>query len=80
MNALFHIHVENGQHVVCATTDGRDHLPVPHGVFGKPRDAIRYAEMRNQHISPLRSSVEASVSLPEVSADGPRGRLSGLTA
>ena len=54
----------DGSYEVYATTNGIDRTPVPTGVFGKPRDAIRYAEMRDAHISPLRSSGEAPASPP----------------
>lgn len=45
----------DGRHQVGTTTDGRDFLAIPRAAFGSPRDAIRYADMRQAHISPLRS-------------------------
>lgn len=69
----FGIEVVDGQHQVYTTPDGIRRTPIPHAAFGRPRDAIRYVEMRQANVSPLRASVEPSVSLPEVSAEPPRG-------
>lgn len=46
---------EDGRHQVYTTTNGRDRLDIPTAAFGKPRDAIRYCEMREARISPLRA-------------------------
>lgn len=87
MSPFYHCHVREGRHVVCATTNGLDHSPVPTGAFGKPMDAIRYADMRNANVQPLRSlgsSGEDSGLVPpaglESSPEQPRGSSPGLTA
>jgi hypothetical protein len=54
----YHCHVRDGRYQVCATTNGLDHMPIPTGVFGKPRDAIRYAAMRAADVQPIRLSGE----------------------
>lgn len=63
MTPAFHVH-HDGRYRVCMTTNGIDHRPIPSGVFGSPRDAIRYAEMRELHVSALRAPVVDPVSLP----------------
>lgn len=63
----FYCHVRpDGSYGVHMTTNGIDRIPVPTAIFGKPRDAIRYAEMRDQHVSPMREPVETSAVLPLV--------------
>ena len=58
MSPFYAIRYIDGQHVVGVTTDGRDFAPLPRAAFGKPRDAIRYAEMRQRAVSPLRAPGE----------------------
>ena len=58
MSRYYAIRVIDGRHVVGVTTDGRDFVPIPTGAFGKPRDAIRYAELRQRDTSPLRGPEE----------------------
>jgi hypothetical protein len=48
------------------TTDGRDFHPIPSGAFGRPRDAYRYTELRQQAVSPLRASVVDPASPPRL--------------
>lgn len=57
MSPFFCIRYIDGQHQVGITTDGRDFVAIPRAAFGKPRDAVRYAELRQQAVSPLRGSV-----------------------
>ena len=52
----FCIRVVDGRHVTGYTTDGLDFYPIPKGAFASPRDAIRYAEMRQRQVSPLREA------------------------
>ena len=47
-------------HEVYVTTDGRDRIPLPRAAFGNPREAIRYAEMRQANVSPLRVEPDGS--------------------
>lgn len=74
----FCIRVVAGQHVVGYTTDGIDWYPLPRATFGDPRAAIAYADMRQAHISPLRSSAEVATH-PSVaaSAESLRGDSAG---
>lgn len=61
----FYCHVrDDGSYGVHMTTNGHDRIPVPTAIFGKPRDAVRYAEMREQHVSPMRARVEEPASAP----------------
>ena len=56
MTDFFAVHVRpDGTHEVYITPDGISRIPVPRAAFGNPRDAIRYAEMRQLAVSPLRS-------------------------
>ena len=55
---FFHIHWRDSLHIVCMTTNGLDHSPIPRAAFGEPRPAIDYAELRQQAVSPLRVSIE----------------------
>ena len=66
----------DGRHQVFATDDGIRRTPVPTAIFGKPRDAIRYAEMRERQVSPLRAPEGAAADLPLPSA-APSGVLTG---
>ena len=57
MSTFYGIEVDaEGRHRVYATDDGISRIPVPRAAFGNPRDAIRYAEMRQTQVSPLRSA------------------------
>ena len=51
---FYSIRIVGDRHVVGITTNGVDWLPLPRAAFGNPRDAIRYADMRQRDISPLR--------------------------
>lgn len=64
MSTTWHIHVEAGHYVACVTTTGLDHQRVPRGAFGKPLDAIRYCDMRQAAVSPLRAPGEAGTPSP----------------
>jgi len=55
VSPYFCIRVVDGRHVTGYTTDGIDFYPIPKAAFASPRDAIRYAEMRQLAVSPLRS-------------------------
>ena len=68
MSPYYVIRVDGGRFQVGVTTDGTDFSPIPTGAFGTPREAIRYAEMRQLQVSPLRAPVESEVSLPSASA------------
>ena len=57
----FCIRIVDGRHVAGYTTDGRDWYPIPKAAFGSPRDAVRYCEMRQAKVSPLRSRQEEAV-------------------
>lgn len=56
MTDFFAIRYVDGRHQVGMTSDGRDFIPLPRAAFGNPRDAIRYAEMRQANVSPLREA------------------------
>jgi hypothetical protein len=64
MTPAYHAHVDSGRYVACVTTNGLDHIRIPTAAFGKPRDAIRYCEMRQAAVSPLRSSDDDPASAP----------------
>ena len=46
----------DGRHEVYITPDGIVRYPIPRAAFGNPRDAIRYAEMRQRATRPLREA------------------------
>jgi hypothetical protein len=58
MSDYFCVHVVEGRHVVGYTTSGLDFYPLPRAAFGSPRDAVRFAEMRQANVSPLRPGSE----------------------
>ena len=72
MSTYYLIRVIDGRFQVGATTDGIDFAPLPRAAFGTPREAIRYADMRQQNTSPLRSSVEGSTAPPSVQPSAER--------
>lgn len=51
---------EDGRHQVFATTNGIDRTDVPHADYEQPLPAIRYAQMREAEVSPLRDRAEDS--------------------
>lgn len=71
---FFHIHWRDSLHIVCMTTNGLNHFPIPRASFGTPRAAINYAELRQQAVSPLRVSDE-DVAPPSASSIEPLTRL-----
>jgi hypothetical protein len=75
MSVYFHIHFAAGRHQVCATTNGLDHQPIPSASFGTPREAIRYASMREADIQPVRSSGEDPAPSAPPRGWGPRQSL-----
>ena len=73
----FYCHVRpDGSYGVHMTTNGHDRIPVPDAIFGNPRDAIRFAEMRELNVSPLRAPEGAATDLPQSPA-APSGFLTG---
>lgn len=64
VSPFFGIEVRDGQYVVYETTDGIHRTYLPRAVFGSPRKAIAYADMRQQAISPLRAPGEAGTPSP----------------
>lgn len=68
VSPFYGIEVRDGQHVVYETTDGIHRTYLPRAVFGSPRKAIAYADMRQAAISPLRVRDEPEVSLPSGSS------------
>lgn len=64
MSPYYVIRLDGDRYRVGVTTDGTDFAPIPSGAFGTPREAIRYAEMRQLQVSPLRAPVVDPVSLP----------------
>ena len=88
MSPFYGIAVIEGQHQVYRTTDGIEREYLPHAAFGKPRDAIRYADMRQADVQPLRPASSgapdpgpstAPVSSVRPSA-GRKAHASGVTA
>jgi hypothetical protein len=75
VSPFFCVRVTDAGFQVGITTDGRDFVPIPRAAFGKPRDAVRYAELRQQAVSPLRVSVEDVGSPPLTSSVEPLTRL-----
>jgi hypothetical protein len=57
---FYKVRVVDGRHHVGITTNGLDWLPIPTAAFGTPREAIRYAAMRQAGISPLRPALDDS--------------------
>lgn len=68
---FFHIHWRDSLHIVCMTTNGLNHSPIPRASFGTPRAAINYAELRQQAVSPLHVSGEDVGSPPLTSSPEP---------
>jgi hypothetical protein len=60
----FAIAVIDGQYRVYETRDGIARTYIPTGAFGKPMDAVRYADMRQAQTSPLRAPDEDPVVPP----------------
>ncbi len=67
----YRIRVIDGRYVVGGTTNGIDFRPIPTGAFGKPRDAVRYAEMRERNVQPLRTDGEGPTDLPQSTGPSP---------
>src|SRR5690349_16380597 len=76
MSDYFCIRYVDGRHQVGMTSDGRDFIPLPRAAFGNPRDAIRYAEMRQMAVSPLRGADDVTDARSRTSSSVPP---SGLT-
>jgi hypothetical protein len=81
MNRYHCIRIVDDRYQVGVTTDGRDFVPLPRAAFGNPRDAIRYADMRQADVSPLREADDevggaVRAVIPAPSSASP----SGLTA
>lgn len=74
MSPFYAVRVTADGYQVGVTTDGRDFSPIPRAAFGKPLDAVRYAELRQQAVSPLRVSDE-DVAPPSASSIEPLTRL-----
>lgn len=60
----------DGAYEVYMTDDGIRRTPVPSAIYDKPRDAIRYADMRQANISPLRAPGDEPASPPAGSSSG----------
>lgn len=75
MTPFYAVRVTDDGYQVGVTTDGRDFAPIPRAVFAKPRDAVRYAELRQQAVSPLRASGEDVVVPLATSSPEPLTRL-----
>lgn len=74
MTPFYRVRWDESGYQVGMTTDGRDFVAIPRAAFGKPRDAVRYAELRQQAVSPLRvSGVDAAP--PSASTPEPLTRL-----
>jgi hypothetical protein len=55
---------DDGLHEVYVTEDGISKMPLPRAVFVRPRDAVRFADMRQAGVSPLRPGPEGLVLSP----------------
>jgi hypothetical protein len=64
MSPMCVLRVIDGLYVPGMTTDGRDFLPITNAADKRPMPAIRYADMRNANVSPLRSSDDDPASAP----------------
>lgn len=75
MTPFYRVRWEGPDYQVGITTDGRDFVAIPEATFGEPLPAVRYAELRQQAVSPLRASVEDVGSPPLTSSVEPLTRL-----
>lgn len=75
MSPYYRVRWTGDGYQVGVTTDGRDFAPIPRAAFGKPLDAVRYAELRQQAVSPLRASGEDVVVPLATSSPEPLTRL-----
>lgn len=75
MTPFYAVRVTADGYQVGVTTDGRDFSPIPRAAFANPRDAVRYADLRQSAVSPLRVSGEDVVTPPATSSLEPLTRL-----